>query len=272
MALTPSGPISTAINNVKTLLANVPEFQAVCGVDNATDAAKHIFTGESGNPILSIAISSGVMTVVLRDPVAVSVDQIVSIDGVSIGAQSLNLAGQYAVLSTDAAQGVWEDQLGQQWRDSNGVLWKYDLSEMSVIRLSASNQADLEATELNGMQLTPCKRPIVTIFPGSNPLKTNSVATGAAVIQSGTIDIIVECAVTPGYRNSQPDATTEAENTIGSIAQGLGGLQSINDYIPLNQIEITHAPNFGDVSQHNSNQHRFERWLAVIQVTWGLEG
>src|SRR5437763_1490595 len=100
----PAGPLSIAVDALRTLIANVPAFQTWTGTANAAAALNRIFTGEVGWPMISAVVAGGTLTVTTRQPHSVSVADRITLEGAAIGVESvLDVSGTYTVTAVTAS-------------------------------------------------------------------------------------------------------------------------------------------------------------------------
>lgn len=257
MPVTAAGPIADAIAGLTALLANSPYFQNWTGTANAAAAAARIFAQEAGYPIVSIAASGAALTVQTRDDHGLSVDQVVTLAGSAIGPQSaLDVVGQYTVASTPT--------------DDTFTV--------------ASAAAATSQTFADFAFVYPGALPLAFIFsPDDGALQSERNATGAGMIQSGKLEIMFEANTSGGYVNDPVNAPLEANTVVGKLVQSM---QATNDTgvatwtdgdgndleFVANSIQLSVAPRFVTREEQDNSAIRFERWRALIEVTWGLTG
>lgn len=267
-----AGPWSVMADALRTLLANVLFFQTWTHEADAAGALKHIFLGEIGVPIVSLAISGGVLTVVLREPVELTVGQVVTVEGASIGPEGTGVWGVYtiaAVGTTDALP--WTDRYGNTWYQSGGSPWTYDSGQARTFTVSGLSFDDLASFEPTEATLLLCARPFAVIVDADDPVRAESVATDLANV-AGALEILIEDRVSTAYRNDARNAMIDARNNFGQLVQGLQALAGTADYALLNSVDMVRGPTFLGVEGQETNAGRFEKWQALLRVTWGLNG
>ena len=235
----PSGPISTALDSLRTLLSVVPFFITWTNTDTPIDS---IFTGEVGFPIVSVSAAGGVLTIETREPHTRQVGDVVTIEGASLGDQGQSIDGPQSVASIT-----------------------------STTFTAATSLPDFTAVTPDGAFVVPCVRPLAVIAPGDGAVHGNVIGTGGASVFSGSLDILLEADVSTAYQQDATNALTEARNAVGLIVQGLADTQGTADLMCLNRVELTNGPEFTAKPEQDDNTVRFERWRAVVHVTWGLE-
>lgn len=270
--LASTGPMSAALDALKTLLSNVMYFQTWTHTANATDAAERIFIGEIGVPVATVAVSADVMTVTLREPSALTVGQAITLEGAAIGEEGVSVAGTFAILSLGAFRTIeWTDENGNVWLDGSGNPWTY-VSDEVLSFTCAVDLPDLTATPVDGVVLLPCARPFALLSDADgDPIHGETNALGSPIV-GGAMDLMLEARVSRGYRNNPRNAMIEARNAFGSILLGLNELSGQGDFIQLNRVETAVPPQFIDTAEQNDTAGRFEKWRALIRVTWGLNG
>lgn len=241
----PTGPLSVAIEALRALISNVPDFQTWTGTVDAATAAGHIFTGEVGWPLTSISVASNVVTLTTRETHTIQVGQVVTVEGASIGEQSgVNLEGPLTVTAVGT-------------------------NTFSFARVLP----DLSETFPDGAFALPCARPIAVIGDtDSDNVRSDNIGTGSVPIYAGSLEILVEADVSSPYANDARNALYEARNAFGNFVEGLMETQGSGDLMVLNKVEPVSGPEFTSEPAQDDNTIRFERWRAVIRVHWGLDG
>jgi hypothetical protein len=247
--VTPAGPLSAAIDGLRTLLANTPQFQTWTSTGSAAAALGRIFTGEFGYPITSATISGGVLTVATREPHTMLVGNVIDLEGAAIGPEgAINFAGSYT------------------------------LTAVTATTISMATGLPDAATEYPDQAFVfPCVRPVAVICDDAkNPLRSRSVGTGGASIYQGSAEIFLEADTPGGYVSDARNALYQARNDLGNLiatidGNGLMQTQGTGDFMTLNSCEIQSGPEFIATSEQTDNTKRFERWRALLRVTWGLE-
>lgn len=238
----PAGPISIAVDGLRTLLANVPFFQAWTVTANATAALTRIWVGEVSYPIFSATIASNVLTIQTREPHLINAGDIITIEGAGIGAESVvDLSGQYAAIDVDATTFT-----------------------------AATTLADIETVYPDDGLVVPGRRPLAVIGLGEVPLETESIGTGGATVSRGSLEILFEADVSPAYVGDPRNAPVEMWNAYGQLLYGLQTTQETGDFMFLSKCEPWIGPEFTCRPEQDDNTNRFERWRAVIRVQWGL--
>lgn len=247
MPYVPAGPMSVALSGLQTLLANVPYFQTWTGTNNPTSAAANIFIGEVGYIIASVAIASEVLTVTTRDPHTILAGQKVTLQGASIGAQSaINVDGPYTVVSVPTPTSF-------------------------TVAITA---ADYPSSNPEGAFVLPSSEPVacLTESDGGGSLNAKIIGTGGACVFSGAMEILFENTIPSGYANDPVNALTQARSELSQLVQGIAQTQGTLDYICLNTVDTTVAAQFVAPEQQADGTVRFERWQALVKVTWGIDG
>jgi hypothetical protein len=241
--VTPAGPLSVALDALRSLLANVPQFQTWTGT-NATTALARIFVGEAGFAIASIVIAAGVVTVTTRDTHNFAAASTVTLAGASVGAESdVALNGAHTVAAVGSRTFTFATAL-----------------------------ADAAEFFPDGAFIIPCARPFAVISEGDDPVRSDVIGTGGAVVYGGTAEIMIEGDVSTGYQSDSINALYEARNAYGQLLQGLAVTQGTGDLMCLNKVESAVGPRFTNMAEQDDNSTRFERWQALIRVSWGVEG
>jgi hypothetical protein len=244
MSVTPAGPISVAIDGLRTLIANIPFFQTWTNT-TATTGLNQIFTGEAGWSIASFAIAGGVLTVATREPHGISANQVITLVGASIGAESIaNLDGVQTAVSVPST------------------------TTITITTLLA----DLATQYPDQAFILPAARPIAVICEPEDSLKSESVGTGGASIFSGEVEILLEADVSSQYHFDAVNALYEARNAVGQFVAGLMLTQGTGDLMCLNRAPSVSGPTFTAQDLQDDNAPRFERWRALIKISWGMEG
>lgn len=238
------GPLLTATKALVSLIANVPSFQTWTGAADANAAALHVYDGEVGYSIQSVSITGGVATITLREQHEIGSSQVIELAGASIGPQSgLELAGQYTV-SSAAASTV----------------------------LIPTTLPDTEAPVYPERAFViPTARPFAVVCEPSESLRGESIGTGGASIVNGSLEILLEADVTEEYVTDPANALGEARAAFGNFVQDLMRTQGTGDLMCLNSIETVSGPQFTSSAEQDNNPNRFERWRAMVRVTWGME-
>lgn len=240
---TPTGPLAVAVDALRTLLANCPQFQAWTGTANAAAALLRIFTGEIGFPIVAVAIAGGVVTVSTREPHGLTAGQTVTLEGKSIGSQSdAAIAGSRTILATPSATSL----------------------------TFATALGDLDAVEPEVAIVLPCARPLAVIVEADDALSSEIVGTGGAGIFAGGLEILLEGATSTAYHNDPANALAEARNAVGLLVQDLAYTAGTADLMVLNDVKIGSGPRFVSLPEQDAAAYRFERWQALLAVTWGV--
>jgi len=243
-SVTPSGPLSVAVDALRTLLANCAQFQSWTGTADAAAALGRIFTGELGWPIVQVAIAGGVATVTTREPHSVQVGDVVTIEGASLGDQSgADLAGQATVTAVTAA---------------------------SVSFATAAGAGGPYTPD--GALLLPCARPFAVVVESDADLTAEVVGTGGASVYSGQLEILLEGVTSQAYWNDPVNALYEARNSHGAILQDLAATQGTGDLMCLNSVASERGPRFVSLPEQDDNAVRFERWQSLLKATWGITG
>jgi len=241
--VTPAGPLSVAKDALRTLIANVPAFQTWTGTANATAALARIFTGEVGWPMLSATIAAGVLTVTTRQPHSVSVADVITLEGAALGTESvLDVSGTYTVTAVTS----------------------------TTIAMS-TNQADESVQFPDGAFVLPTVRPFALVCEDDRGLKSQSVSSGGANIKQGRLQILLEADVPAQYVNDAKNALYQAANDYGNFMDGLMSTQATGDLMWLNECEPISGPDFIADAEQNNTAQRFERWRALMRVSWGIE-
>ncbi len=241
---TPAGPLAIALDAIRTLISGVPAFQTWTGAADAAHALPFIFVGEVGWPIQSITIVSHVLTIKTREPHTVSVADVVTVEGASLGDESsVTVDGEWTV-ATVAGTSI----------------------------TATTSLADLPECFPDSAFVLPCVRPFVVICESDTPVSSTVIGTAGAAIHAGSADILLEADVSAAYVNDSRNALTEARNALGSFVQGLAETQGTADYACLNTVETVVSPQFVSRPEQDSNAGRFSRWKALVRVTWGLQG
>lgn len=240
----PAGPVSVAVDGLRTLIANIPFFQTWTGAPDAATALNSIFVGEVGYPIVSIMIAGGVATVTTRDVHQIAAGATVTLQGASIGAEStVSLDGTPTVVSVTADSFTFATLLPDQ-------------------TTLLPDQAFVFAGT----------RPIAVVSEGEDSVHSDSIGTGGASVYAGAVEILLEADVSAQYQNDSRNALFEARNAFGQFIQGLAATQGTLDLMCTNRIEPISGPEFTSRTEQDDNTVRFERWRALIRVTWGLDG
>lgn len=239
----PAGPLSVAIDSLVSLIAAVPFFQAWTNTANASLAEQRIFVGEVGYPIYSAAIAAGVLTIQTREFHEIQVGNVVTIEGAGLGAEAnVNLDGQWTVTATTP----------------DTFTAATALPDLAVIYPQFAFVLD-------------CVRPIAVVAEGADGLESENIGTGNPAVYSGSLDILLEADASSQYANSPANALTEARNAVGNFLEGLMETQDTGDLMVLNNAKLTSGPEFVSKAQQDDGSHRFERWRAIIRVTWGVK-
>lgn len=249
-----SGPISSTLDALRTLVANVPAFQTWTEATSSSEAIASVFVGEMGWPILSIAIASGVMTVTLReipddqDSNGIAVDSSVTIQGTSLGAQAgVNVDGEFVV--TGGMKGP-----------------PFQFTATVALPDAATFFPD-QAFVIPGI------RPLAVVSEGDDGgVKADVVWGGGGGIYSGSCDIFLEADVSSTYQNDGRNALTEARNALGNLVQGLIETQGTGDLMILNDVTVAAGVQFLDRAEADDNTARYGRWRALLRVSWGVHG
>jgi len=249
--LTATGPISGATTALQTLIANLAWFQTWVGAGDAAEALPYIYIGEVGFPILSVTISAGTITIQTRETHNVQAAQQIELRGASLGAEaSINLDGVYTVASVTS----------------------------DTIVITGSAQPDLPATYADLAWVLPTPPPFVVIGVGDDAINSKAIGTGGASVFSGSIDVLLEASVSAEYQNDPLNARIEADNALGSFIQSLMQAQDGPDFaggvacMTLNGSPRIHGVEFVAMAEQNDNTVRYERWRAMVTVSWGLDG
>lgn len=243
---TPTGPIAVAVEGVRTLIASLAYFQTWTGTANATDALAHIFAGETGIPVVSYSIASGIATFTTRRPHGLTTGQTVTLEGASLGKQS-----QITPALTGQAESIT-------------VLTPTTFSYSVACPDTAPTSTDFA-------YVLPCARPIVVVSEANDPLRSTTVGTGGASVMSGVVDVLVEADVSTAYANDATLAPMEARNLAGQLVQAMIQNSGTGDLMYLNGVEMV-SFDFIAAGEQDDNTSRFERWRALLRVQWGLEG
>lgn len=243
MPVTPTGPLSVAVDALRTLVSSIPFFQTWVGAGSQAAALASVFSGAIGWPIASIAIAGGVLTVTTREKHTILNGATVELAGASIGAQSqADIAGPQTVTGVT----------------SNAFTAATALPDLLTIYPD-------QATVL------PAVRPLAVVCESDDGLRLASVGTGGAYSGSGALEILLEADVSAGYLNDYTNALYEARNAYGQFCEGLMATAGTGDLMILNEISPVAGPEFTNRAEQDS-ANRFERWRALMKVTWGLEG
>jgi hypothetical protein len=250
----PAGPISDAIAGMTALVANSPCFQSWVGAASASAAASHIFAAEAGYPVASITVASGILTVQMRETHLINIGQTVTLAGAAVGAESaVPVAGVYTVLAVTA--------------------------NTFTASIAA---ADASQTYADYAFVLPCARPIAIVsIADDGALGGQASASGAGMNQTGKLDVMIEADTSSGYTNDPLNAVTEANNATGLLIKSM---QAINDTglavftdgegnsleFVASSIQLTVSPKFTAREEQDNSAIRFERWRALIEVTWGI--
>lgn len=239
-----NGPLVTAVDSLRTLISNIPYFQTWTGTASPAAALNRIFVGEVGYPIFSAAITGGVLTVHTREPNFINVGDIITIEGAALGHESsLVITGPQTVTGVGG----------------------------TLITI-ATALPNLTIVYPDQAFVVPCIRPLAVICEDHDGVHAQSIGVGGVSIYAGTLEILLEADVTAAYSNDARNALTEARSAYGQFMQGLGDNQGTVDLMPLNKIEPVSGPEFTNSVSQDDNRGRFERWRALVRVTWGLEG
>lgn len=242
--VTPIGPLAVAADSLRTLISNVPFFQTWVGAANAAAALPSIFTGELGVPITSVTVSGGVATITTREQHPVSSGQMFTIEGAAAGPESgLGLTGRQTAINTTGTSLTF-----------------------------ATSNPDQPAVYPDYLLLLPAVRPLAIVCERDDGLNSTSVGTGGASILAGVLDILIEADVSSTYVYDSRNALMEARNAYGQFVQGLMNTQETGDLMYLGKVEPVSGPNFTSRAESDDNALRYERWRALVRVTWGLEG
>lgn len=242
--VTPAGPLAVADDALRTLIANVPAFQTWVGAGSAALALPSIFVGEVGYPIAAVSIASGFVIVRTREPHTILSGAVVEIAGAATGDQSLiDIDGPQTVTSVT----------------SNTIVF-------------ATAAADLADVYPDQAFVVPTVRPIAVVSEGNDGVNSTSVGTGGCSIYAGQQDILLEADVSSQYQHDNRNALTEARNAVGSFVQSLMETQGGGDLMWLNKAEVMSGPEFTHSPEQDDSTSTYERWRALIRVTWGLEG
>lgn len=239
-----AGPLSVALDGLRTLISNVPAFQTWTGTADAAHALLRVFTGEVGYPIASIQVAAGVITITTREPHMINAADVISIEGAASGAQG--------DLGIDGAKTV--------------------VSVTSTVLTMATALADLATVYPDQAFIVPCPRPLAVVCESADGVHSSSIGGGGASIYSGTVEILLEADVSTAYQSDSKNALYEARNAFGNFVQGLAVTQGTGDLMWLNKIEPVSGPEFTAKPEQDDNTKRFERWRALVRVTWGLDG
>lgn len=240
----PTGPLGEAVDALRALIANTPFFQTWTGTAMASDALFRVFTGEDGWPIVAASIAGGVLTITTRDQHEVNVEDVITIAGASLGAESiLNVAGSQTVTAVTS-----------------------DTISMST------ELDDVEEFYIVDAFVLPATRPIAIVCEEDNSLASTSIGTGGCSIVNGSLDILLEADVSAFGQQKRKNAMGEARNAVGQFLRDLMETQGTGDLMFLNTAHLTVGPSFTDRGEQDDSVKRFERWNALIHVTWGLEG
>lgn len=273
MPLSPEGPISVNLAGVRTLLAGVAYWQTLTNTANPTDAAARIFLNEISTPVASLAVSGGIMTVTLREPLALVVGQKITLDGAAIGDRGATLAGTYTILALgdNTARIPWMDADGNTWVDADGNEWTYASDEVFSFTV-ATRAANAPAFAVDGVELLPCARPFAVVsYADDDTLHAHAVAIGVGLL-GGSADILIQWRVSAAYRNSPQNAQLEAYNIAGQIIAGMNDISGQADFMLLNEISIVAGPQFRAAAEQTDGGYRFEFAEMLIRVKFGLEG
>lgn len=240
MTLTATGSMAENIAGFAVMLAAVPFFQTWTGTANPTEAAARIFIGEVGYPIKSVSIASNVLTVTTRQNNNLLADQEIEIAGAA--AEAIGITGQQTITSIVSATrftvAVTLPDMAEEYPDQTWIL--------------------------------PCPRPIAVLCPTEGSTRTQSIGTGGVSIVSGSIDVLFEADTSSQYANDEFNATVEAQNSYGSLIDGIMITQDTGDFIALNDQETVLDPEFVATAEQDTAVNRFERWRALARFTWGL--
>lgn len=239
--LSPAGPLALALDGMVNLIANVPFFQTWTNTANATDALNYVFVSDIGSPISAIEIAANTATVLTREVHGFVSGQSISIEGASVGAQGdLQIAGIKTVVSVPTPTSFTFAETA----DDDSV----------------SNFADAMAVPA---------RPFAAVMTESKSLDTEQIGTGGVSNMSGSIDMLIEADVSSDYVNDSLNALTEARNACGQLIAGISSLADEN-YLTVSRVELAQDPMFISRPEQSDSTKRFERWTALIRVTWGL--
>lgn len=242
-ALTPLGPLSKTIDSLRTLIANVPFFLTWTGEATATLALNRIFIGEVGFPIKSATILANTLQLFTREPHGIQAGDVITIEGSAAGAQS--------------------------GKPIAGVQTVVEVSDTSIQIATALADETIEYPEQSF--IIPCARPIIVIAEDRDALRGNVIGTGGCGVASGSLDVLMEADVSPAHSQNGRNALIEARNAYGQLIQGLIETQGTADYMVLRRIDPVSGPEFTAPPEHDDNTARFERWRAIVKVSWGLE-
>jgi len=235
-----AGSLSTALNALRVLLANVPYFQTWTGSNDATEALRHVVIGAMGFNIKSYQIASNVVTVNTVESHNLAVGGLVIVEG--LGSV---LDGEYTVATVPSAN-------------------------QFTFAKTASN-VDLEEVD-QGIVMQSHRPFLVLQEAADDSLRSQLIASGGTNVVGGAFDIFVCAAISSDYANDPRNAAVEMKNALGQLIDGIRALHGTADYMLLNAINVQVAPSFVMRPEMSDNQRRYEEWEAVIRVTWGLEG
>jgi len=244
--LEPVGPISVALDAMRTLVASLPVFQGLLDTSAVIDTLPNVFAGEVGIPIESYTVASNTVTVTTRRPHNLTTLTFATIEGASISAQSdRNISGLITV----------------------GVI-----PSTTTFSFSKTITDTDEPVFPDFAYVIPCQRPYAVVCESEdNPLRSASVGTGGASVLAGEIDVLIEADVSSSYINDPVFAPVEARNSAATILQQMIQMQGTGNLIVLNSCNLV-SVEFINTSEQDSNVKRFERWRALYRVSWGLDG
>lgn len=235
-----AGSLSTALNALRVLLANVPYFQTWTGSSDATEALRHIVIGAMGFNIKSFQIASNVVTVNTVEPHNLSVGGLVIVEGLGDV-----LDGEYTVASVPTTKQF----------------------------TFAKTADDVDLDEVTQGIVMQSHRPFLVLQEAADEsLRSQLIGSGGTNVVGGAFDIFVCADISSDYVNDPRNAAVEMKNSLGQLIDGIRALHGTADYMLLNAINVQVAPSFVMRPEMSDNQARYEEWEAVIRVTWGLEG
>lgn len=237
--VTPAGPLSVALDALRTLIANSALFQTWTGSANAAAALKRIFIGEVGYRPLTLAVASNIVTIKFENPHNLAIADVITLEGVAS-----DIDGERTVASVPDASTI-------------------------TIALTASDRAE---DLVPAGWMIPCARPFAVVMKeADSPMRAQIVAAGGEHVAQFKLEILIEAKVSSTYANDPRNAEIEADNGFGQFIQGLLETTGTGDYILLNEVEPIGAPRFVTRQEIKTKQIRFERWQALIRVSAGLE-
>ena len=247
MPVAPSGTLSIAIDALRTLISNVVYFQTWTGAASQAAALKQIFTGEMGSAIQSVTIAGGVITVVTRDQHPFAPAQVIEIEGASLGAESaVDIDGAQTIVATPTPNSF-------------------------TLNTALPNQGPWYP---DGSVVLPAARPLVCISEEDDSLNYQEIADATSLV-NGALEVLIDANISQANQQNSYNALYEMKNAFAQLCDGMMAIAGTDiggvPMMYLRGVTVVAAPKFIDGAEHADNTVRYERWQALIRVTWGLE-